>query len=110
MVTGLSRGAGTSYIARNLAVVNTFSAAKTSLLVDCNFDSPSVAQSFGLTNGHLGLADYLSSQALPLENIVHSVGVPHLRCITIGSSLTESSRELITSIKFLRFINEIKNK
>lgn len=107
MVTGVSAGAGASFVARNLAAAVTFDEGKTALLIDCNTRLPAPALPGTPTSP--GLTDFLESDAMPVENVIHAVGVPRLRIIPLGSQ-RESGAEYFTSDKMLALLAALKQR
>lgn len=84
MVTGLRPGSGASFVARNLAAAMAFDETRTSLLVDCNRDDPSVDD---LLEGRArnGLTDLLENpDGVGIGDIIYSTGIPRLRAVPVG--------------------------
>lgn len=84
MVTSIKPGAGTSFVARNLAASIAFDENRTSLLVDCNRDEPAVD---GLLNGRVlhGLTDLLEDpESIGIRDVIYSTGIPRLRAVPVG--------------------------
>jgi protein-tyrosine kinase len=108
LVTSTSKAAGCSFVALNLAVAFTFDEAKTALLVDCNIQQPSYQ---GLMTGGpvLGLGDYLESDDVQVDQIIHSVGIPRLRIIPAGGKSAQD-REYFTSLRMRQLLKGIRNR
>ncbi|WP_428244134.1 tyrosine-protein kinase family protein [Gynuella sp.] len=85
LVTSLGGRAGTSHVARNLAIALRMDKAHSSLLVDMNMDRPSLQPFFGL-EGKLGLAEFLADESIIASDLIFPVGIKRLRCITAGNS------------------------
>jgi len=104
MVTGMRPGSGASFVARNLAAALAFDETRTSLLVDCNRDSPSIDNLIG---GHArnGLTDLLENPAkLSIGDIIYSTGVPRLRAVPIGSG-RDRPAEYFTTQRMKAFLD-----
>lgn len=109
MVTGMRPGSGASFVARNLAAALAFDESRTSLLVDCNRDSPSVD---GLLGGHAryGLTDLLEQPAdIGIGDIIHSTGIPRLRAVPIGRH-RDRPAEYFTSHRMKAFLDVTRRR
>ncbi len=106
MVTSVTRGDGSTFVARNLAVSFAFDESKTALLVDCNLRNPGLMGRNG-TPLQRGLTDYLESGDLPVEDIIYSVGIPRLRMIPSGAR-REVPAEYFTSLKMRQLLDALK--
>ncbi len=84
MLVSLDEKSGTSFFAKNLAAVSAFDSSRSSLLVDCNIATPSVAETFEL-KGKVGLLDYIFDKNLKEEDIIQAIGIKRYRCITAGN-------------------------
>lgn len=107
MVTGVSERAGASFVARNLAAAVTFDEGKTALLIDCNMRLP--APALPGTPSSPGLTDFLESDTMPVQEVIHAVGVPRLRVIPVGAR-RESGAEYFTSDKMLALLESLKQR
>jgi protein-tyrosine kinase len=108
MVVSVSESSGTSFFAKNLAAVTAFDSSRSSLLVDCNIEKPSVAKSFGL-NDKKGLLDYIFDKELCESDIIQSIGISRYRCITTG--LIESGdEEFFTHPRFKSLLKTLKER
>lgn len=107
MVTGVSERAGASFVARNLAAAVTFDEGKTALLIDCNMRLP--APALPGTPASPGLTDFLESDVMPVEEVIHAVGVPRLRVVPVGAR-RESGAEYFTSDKMLGLLAALKQR
>lgn len=83
MVTGVSEGGGSSFVASNLATAIAFESARTALLVDCNLRDPALYRLLGDTS-RLGLTDYLESDQTEIADIIHPTGIERLRVVPAG--------------------------
>lgn len=81
VVTGVHTETEASFLASNLALTCARSGYRV-LLVDANFEAPSVHRSFGLSNS-LGLSTLLASSNPP-HNLPQATAVPNLAAITVG--------------------------
>ena len=108
LVTSVSRGSGSSFIARNLAAAFAFDMRKTALLIDCNLKSPSVHKL--LTNAAApGLVEYFENLDLDIREIIHPVGIARLRVITAGTR-REFLEEHFTSEKMKYLMESLRRR
>lgn len=108
MVTGVSFGDGASFVARNLAAAFALDESKTALLLDCNFKHPQV--SAGRTSdGKLGLTDYLESEEVPVDKIIHQAGIDRFRMIPSGAHC-EVPAEYFTSVRMGKLLTQLKQR
>jgi protein-tyrosine kinase len=108
LVTSTSRSAGCSFIARNLAVAFSFDESMTALLMDCNLANPSHHEMLS-PDATLGLTDYLKSDDMSVEQIIHPVGIQRLRLIPTGGHM-DITAEYFTSLKMRRLLKNIKER
>jgi Mrp family chromosome partitioning ATPase len=108
MVTGVGAGAGASFVARNLAAAFAFDASKTALLLDCNLKNPQFA-AIGGDGSNLGLTDYLESDDVPVEKIIHPAGIDRFRLIPSGAQC-EVPAEYFTSLKMSKLLTQLKQR
>ncbi len=108
MVVSVSENSGTSFFAKNLAAVTAFDSSRSSLLIDCNIENPSVANTFDL-NDKKGLLDYIFDKNLCESDVIQSVGISRYRCITSG--LVESeNEEFFTHPRFKSLLMTLKER
>jgi Mrp family chromosome partitioning ATPase len=107
MIYSSSPGAGSSYVAANLAAAIALDEEKTSLLVNCDFTCKPDYEKL-INNCHGGLVDYLSSD-ISAEEIIYSVGIKRLRIIPAGST-KETFSEYFTLRRFQELLAEIKSR
>lgn len=100
-------GAGSSYVAANLAAAIALDAEKTSLLVNCDFKYKPDYEKL-INDYHGGLVDYLSSN-ISAEQIIYPVGIKRLRIIPAGST-NEKFSEYFTLRKFSSLLEDIKGR
>jgi Mrp family chromosome partitioning ATPase len=108
MITSLEPKSGTSFFARNLAAVTSFDSSKTSLLIDCNIDKPSVNDVFEL-DGKKGVLDYVVDKSTTVESLVHYCGIKRYRCIPTGN-LTGECEEYFTHPRFKELLTKLKRR
>ncbi len=106
LVSSVSTGGGASFVSANLAAAFSLDQTKSSLLIDCNLDDPSVNRLLP-GDAELGLTDYLTNPDIQVSDIVHASGVPRLRVIPLGSHL-ESAAEHFASERMKKFVQEIR--
>lgn len=108
LVTSTSDTAGCSFVALNLAVAFTFDEAKTALLMDCNLQQPAFERL--IKDGpHLGLGDYLESDDVRVDQIIHPVGIPRLRLVPAGQN-PASNREYFTSLRMRQLLKSVRER
>jgi protein-tyrosine kinase len=108
LVTSVSKGCGSSFIAQNLGAAFAFDVGKTALLIDCNLKSPSVQTL--LPNASVpGLMDYFEKPDLDIKEIIHPVGIARYRVITTGKP-REIVEEHFTSAKMKRLIETVRRR
>ena len=108
LVTSISRMSGSSFVAKNLAVAFSFDESMTALLMDCNLAHPSHDDLLS-PDATLGLTDYLRSDDLSVEKIIHPVGIQRLRLIPTGGQM-DITAEYFTSLKMRRLLRSIKER
>lgn len=108
MVTGVKFGDGASFVARNLAAAFALDESKTALLLDCNFKHPQVAVRKS-SDGKLGLTDYLESEDVPVDKIIHQAGINRFRMIPSGAHC-EVPAEYFTSVRMGKLLTQLKQR
>ncbi len=108
MVASVEENSGTSFFARNLAAVTAFDGSRSSLLIDCNIDNPSVSETFDLTDKK-GLLDYIFDKNLCESDIIEAVGISRYRCITSGLIQSENE-EFFTHPRFKSLLMGLKSR
>ena len=107
MIYSSMPGAGSSYVAANLAAAIALDEKKTSLLVNCDFTCKPDYEHL-IRNNHGGLVDYLSTD-IAAEKIIYPVGIKRLRIIPAGST-EQSFSEYFTLRRFHHLLEEIKSR
>ena len=97
-IAGAVDGAGTTYIAANLAAALSQVGIKT-LLVDANLRNPRIDSIFGIDPTGPGLSTYLSMQANRPERVVYPDVLPNLSIIPAGPPVARP-QELLSGIRF----------
>ena len=108
MVTGVALGDGASFVARNLAAAFALDTSKTALLLDCNLKNPRYD---GINSGgtRLGLTDYLESEDISVDKIIHRPGIDRFRMIPSGVQC-EVPAEYFTSVKMGKLLVQLKQR
>ncbi len=107
LVTGVNEGAGTSFVARNLAAAFALEETKTALLVDCNISDPQASDLFADGNEPLpGLTDYLDGHETRVGRIIHETGIPRMRLVPVGRSRVGGA-EYFTGTRLRTLFQEI---
>jgi protein-tyrosine kinase len=84
LVVPASRGAGASFVARNLATAFTLQERRVAILVDCNLRSPTQHLALRAGPGDEGLFDYLDRPHAAMERLVRPTDIPGLHLIPAG--------------------------
>jgi protein-tyrosine kinase len=108
LVTALSQGSGSSFVAQNLGAAFAFDAGKTALVIDCNLKNPSLKRMIA-DPSTAGLTDYLEDPNLDVDKIIHSVGIARFRVIGAGNRC-EIGAEYFTSLKMKRLIESLRGR
>lgn len=108
LVTSVARSGSSSAFSFNLAATFALDHYKTALYVDCNpYQMDSNKYIVGEVSN--GLTQYLSGNAVVLEDIIYPSGIERLRIIPSGQG-SESAAEIFNSKKMQAFISEIKSR
>jgi len=108
LVTSVSKGSGSSFIAQNLAAAFAFDMGKTALLIDCNLKNPSVHKLLANASAP-GLTEYFENADLDIKQIIHPVGIARYRVITAGKR-REILEEYFTSEKMKHLMNTLRRR
>lgn len=92
----------------NLAAAFSLDESKTSLLIDCNLSNPQLADILDL-KGSLGLTDYLESEDVEVDSILHESGIKRLRVIPAGK-YRETATEYFTSIRMKGLMTDLLSR
>src|SRR5690606_22133854 len=102
VVSGACEGAGSSFVALNLAAAFAFDHAKTALIIDCNLREPALHSSLDILP-ETGLTDFLDDPDFDISRILYPTGIPRLRLIPAGSR-RETPAEFFTSFRMKQFL------
>lgn len=108
VVTGAGEGAGSSFVALNLAAAFAFDQSKTALVIDCNLREPSMHQSLDIMPEG-GLTDFLDDSDYDIGRILYPTGIPRLRLIPAGSR-RETPAEFFTSFRMKQFLQAVRRR
>ncbi|WP_228141687.1 polysaccharide biosynthesis protein [Marinobacter sp. X15-166B] len=108
VVTGATAGAGSSFVALNLAAAFAFDQAKTALIIDCNLREPSLHSVLDITPEN-GLTDFLEDFDYDIARVLYPTGIPRLRLIPAGSQ-RESAAEFFTSFRMKQFLQAVRRR
>lgn len=108
LVTSLTDNGGASFVARNLTAAFAFDESRTALLVDCRLSEPA-HQYLVSSQTQFGLTDYLESDTVQIDEIVHPVGIPRFRLIPAGRR-SMLSTEYLDSQKMRDLIAHLKTR
>ncbi len=108
MVTSVDDASGVSFFCKNIAAVTAFDAAKSSMIIDCNFESHGTRDTFHLTNTP-GIVDYILDKELDEKQIIHDSGINRLRVIHSGNDDSRSG-EFFMHPRFRKLLFSLKNR
>ncbi len=108
VVTGTGEGAGSSFVALNLAAAFAFDQSKTALVIDCNLREPSMHSALDIMP-ESGLTDFLDDPDFDIARIIYPTGIPRLRLIPAGSR-RESPSEFFTSFRMKQFLQAVRRR
>lgn len=108
VVSGASEGAGSSFVALNLAAAFAFDQAKTALIIDCNLREPSLHTVLDVMPD-TGLTDFLDDPDYDIGRILYPTGIPRLRLIPAGSR-RETPAEFFTSFRMKQFLQAVRRR
>jgi Mrp family chromosome partitioning ATPase len=108
LVTGVSNGNGSSFVAQNLGAAFAFDAVRTALIIDCNLKNPSVHRL--ITKSPVrGLTDYLESPDTDVGEIIHPVGMARFRVIPAGGR-ADAQVEHFSSMRMRRLMDSVRRR
>lgn len=108
VVTGACEGAGSSFIALNLAAAFAFDQAKTAVVIDCNLREPALHTTLDIMPD-AGLTDFLDEPDYEIGRILYPTGIPRLRLIPAGSR-RETPSEFFTSFRMKQFLQAVRRR
>ncbi len=106
-ITSPGNDTGNSLTAANLAISIAMELNRSVLLVDANFQNPSICKLFGI-KAELGLGDYLLNDT-PLNEMLINPDLDRLVILPAGKEMLNST-EMLRSPKMIRLINELKTR
>lgn len=106
-ITSPSNNTGNSLTAANLAISIAMELDRSVLLVDANFQNPSICKLFGIKAGK-GLGDYLLNDT-PLSEMLINPDLDRLVILPAGKEVLNST-EMLRSPKMIRLVNELKTR
>lgn len=108
VVSGACSGAGSSFVALNLAAAFAFDQAKTALIIDCNLREPTLHTTLDVMP-ETGLTDFLDDPDFDIARILYPTGIPRLRLIPAGSR-RETPSEFFTSFRMKQFLQAVRRR
>ncbi len=108
VVSGACEGAGTSFMALNLAAAFAFDQSKTALIIDCNLRNPTLHTQLDLA-AETGLTDFLDEAEYDIGRIIYPTGIPRLRLVPAGSRREDPS-EFFSSFRMRQFLQAIRRR
>jgi protein-tyrosine kinase len=108
VVSGACEGAGSSFVALNLAAAFAFDEAKTALIIDCNLREPALHSTLDIVPDS-GLTDFLDDPDYDIARILYPTGIPRLRLIPAGSR-RETPGEFFTSFRMKQFLQAVRRR
>lgn len=106
-VTSPNSNAGTSLVTINLAISIAMELNRSVLLVDANFQDPSICKLFGIQSS-MGLSDYLVNDT-PLSEILVNPSIERLVLLPAGKEVLHST-EILRSPKMIRLVKEMQSR
>ena len=106
-ITSTSGKSGNSLTAANLAISIAMELDRTALLVDANFQNPSINKLFGI-QAETGLSDYLLHDK-EISSMLINPGIERLVVLPAGKPLFNST-EMLRSPKMVRLVNELRSR
>jgi len=100
-------GAGSSYVAINLAAAIALDENRTSLILGCDFKNKAKYENL-IKSADYGLVDYLSTN-INAEKIIYPVGIKRVRIIPVGTP-KETFGEYFSLRRFNELFDEIKKR
>jgi len=108
-VSSAYSGGGASFSAINLAVSCTFEHHRHALLVDCNFEKPSLASTLDI-EADAGLFDFLTDRVSDIGDIIYPTNIPRLSVVPTGEIQSEDHIEFFTGENMRIFLEDVRNR
>jgi protein-tyrosine kinase len=108
LVSSLSLGGGSSFVAMNMAASFALDERKTAIYIDCNLENSFANELLG-SNSDFGLMEYLDDPALDLKDIIYSSGISRVRVIPPGLG-DDTSVERLSSPRMAYLIESLKQR
>ncbi len=108
MITSVSQDVHSSNTLLNIATAFSLDEGKTSLLIDCNINSPQLDYILHMEDS-LGITNYLEDERINIETIVHESGIKRLRVIPAGTQ-RETAIEYFTSLRMKNLTASLLNR
>lgn len=109
LVAPISRGAGGSFTARNLAAAFALDDSKSALLIDCDLRHPSQHLTLRIDANHGGLIDYLEDAERDVSGVIYDTGAARLRLIPAGNS-REAVAEYFSSHRMRLLVDSLRSR
>lgn len=106
-ITSPTNDSGNSLTAANLAISIAMELDRSVLLIDANFQNPSICKLFGI-KAEKGLGDYLLNDT-PLNEMLINPDLDRLVILPAGKEMLNST-EMLRSPKMIRLVNELKTR
>lgn len=109
MISPVTPGSGSSFVASNLAAAIALDDTKTALLVDCNIINPSLHEVLDVEREY-GLTDHIENpQEVSVSQLIHPTGIPRLRLVPAGQQ-HETVSDYFTSVHMEAFLDEVRSR
>jgi len=106
-ITSTNSNSGNSLTAANLAISIAMELDRTALLVDANFQNPSIGKLFGI-KAEQGLSDYLLHDT-ELSSMLINPGIERLVILPAGQPMFNAT-EMLHSPKMVRLVGELRSR
>lgn len=106
-ISSPTNGTGNSLTAANLAISIAMELDRSVLLIDANFQNPSICTLFGIKT-ETGLSDYLLNDK-PINELLINPDMERLVILPAGKEMFNST-EMLRSPKMIRLVSELKNR
>lgn len=95
LVTSPVSESGSTFFATNLGATLVMDAAKTALLIDCNWHDSGMVNLLSVESD-FGLTDYLVDDELDVDDIIYASPIPRLRVIPSGNKSDSGAKNLVS--------------